>query len=228
MRRAQLQRSSHMPFREGKVTCTSCHNPHGTPIRKQLFRATVNENCYSCHAERRGPFLWEHPPVMENCANCHEAARLDQPAVAEDPDAEAVPGVPQRWPAPGVGIRKCHACRRQRNSRRVQQPGREPRLRQLPLQDSRVEPPVRELLHPLARKGGVTMTKQLVLTCTARAPARPRCRFRPGGLCRNRLRWRSRGASTTAPTPAPCRSATVSSGCRQRGLNTYDNHRNGL
>jgi DmsE family decaheme c-type cytochrome len=73
MRRAQLQRSSHMPFREGKVTCTSCHNPHGTPNPKQLIQATTNENCFSCHAERRGPFLWEHPPVMENCSNCHEA-----------------------------------------------------------------------------------------------------------------------------------------------------------
>jgi len=72
MRRAQLQRSSHMPYREGKVTCTSCHNPHGTPNPSQLIQSTINENCYSCHAERRGPFLWEHPPVMENCANCHE------------------------------------------------------------------------------------------------------------------------------------------------------------
>jgi DmsE family decaheme c-type cytochrome len=72
MRRAQLQRSSHMPFREGKVTCTSCHNPHGTPNPKQLIQSTVNQNCYSCHPERRGPFLWEHPPVVENCANCHE------------------------------------------------------------------------------------------------------------------------------------------------------------
>ena len=71
MRRAQLQRSSHMPFREGKVTCTSCHNPHGTANAKQLVQSTVNENCYSCHAERRGPFLWEHPPAVENCANCH-------------------------------------------------------------------------------------------------------------------------------------------------------------
>ena len=73
MRRAQLQRSSHMPFREGKVTCSSCHNPHGSPNPKQLIQASANDNCYSCHAERRGPFLWEHPPVMENCLNCHDA-----------------------------------------------------------------------------------------------------------------------------------------------------------
>jgi DmsE family decaheme c-type cytochrome len=79
MRRAQLQRSSHMPYREGKVTCTSCHNPHGTPNPSQLIQATVNENCYSCHTERRGPFLWEHPPVMENCLNCHEPHGSNNP-----------------------------------------------------------------------------------------------------------------------------------------------------
>jgi DmsE family decaheme c-type cytochrome len=79
MRRAQLQRSSHMPYREGKVTCTSCHNPHGSPNPSQLIQNTINENCYSCHAERRGPFLWEHPPVMENCANCHEAHGSSNP-----------------------------------------------------------------------------------------------------------------------------------------------------
>lgn len=79
MRRAQLQRSSHMPFREGKVTCSSCHNPHGSPNPKQLLEATVNENCYKCHAERRGPFLWEHPPVMENCLNCHDAHGSSNP-----------------------------------------------------------------------------------------------------------------------------------------------------
>jgi DmsE family decaheme c-type cytochrome len=68
-----------MPYREGKVTCTSCHNPHGTPNPKQLIQATTNENCLSCHTERRGPFLWEHPPVMENCANCHEAHGTNNP-----------------------------------------------------------------------------------------------------------------------------------------------------
>jgi predicted CXXCH cytochrome family protein len=79
MRRAQLQRSSHMPYREGKVTCTSCHNPHGSPNPSQLLQSSVNENCYSCHSERRGPFLWEHPPVMENCANCHDAHGSSNP-----------------------------------------------------------------------------------------------------------------------------------------------------
>ncbi|MEW6586492.1 MAG: cytochrome c3 family protein, partial [Nitrospirota bacterium] len=27
--------------------------------------------CYSCHAEKRGPYLWVHPPVEEDCLNCH-------------------------------------------------------------------------------------------------------------------------------------------------------------
>ncbi|MBI3940959.1 MAG: DmsE family decaheme c-type cytochrome [Acidobacteria bacterium] len=79
LRRAQVQRSSHMPFREGKITCSNCHNPHGTPNPALLKESTVNENCYQCHAERRGPFLWEHPPVMENCTNCHEAHGSSRP-----------------------------------------------------------------------------------------------------------------------------------------------------
>lgn len=71
-RRAQTMRSSHMPLREGKMTCSSCHNPHGTASEKLLKANSVNENCYSCHAEKRGPFLWEHAPVVESCSNCHE------------------------------------------------------------------------------------------------------------------------------------------------------------
>ncbi len=71
-REAQLMRSSHMPLAEGKLTCTSCHNPHGTPNPSQLIQKSVNENCYACHTERRGPFLWEHAPIMESCTNCHE------------------------------------------------------------------------------------------------------------------------------------------------------------
>jgi len=72
-KKGQLMRSSHMPLREGKMECTSCHNAHGTPNDKMLLQTSVNQNCYSCHAEKRGPFLWEHAPVRENCINCHDA-----------------------------------------------------------------------------------------------------------------------------------------------------------
>lgn len=69
---AQQQRNSHMPVREGKMTCTSCHNPHGTVTPALLRENSLNDTCYRCHAEKRGPFLWEHPPVLESCANCHD------------------------------------------------------------------------------------------------------------------------------------------------------------
>jgi DmsE family decaheme c-type cytochrome len=71
-RRAQLFRTSHMPLREGKVTCSDCHNPHGAFTKGLLRAESINENCYKCHAEKRGPFLFEHAPVRQNCLNCHD------------------------------------------------------------------------------------------------------------------------------------------------------------
>lgn len=72
-RQAQAFRSSHMPLREGKMTCSDCHNPHGSATEALLKTDTINETCYKCHAEKRGPFLFEHLPVRENCLNCHDA-----------------------------------------------------------------------------------------------------------------------------------------------------------
>ena len=69
--KAQLMKSSHHPIREGKITCTDCHNPHGTVAPKLISAGTINEKCFECHAEKRGPFLWEHKPVVEDCINCH-------------------------------------------------------------------------------------------------------------------------------------------------------------
>ncbi len=70
--RAQLMRPSHHPIREEKLVCTNCHNPHGTVTEKLISATTINNKCYECHAEKRGPFLWEHPPVRESCLNCHQ------------------------------------------------------------------------------------------------------------------------------------------------------------
>jgi len=62
---------SHHPIREGKVVCSDCHNPHGSPGPTLLKEVRVTDLCYTCHADKRGPLLWEHQPVREDCTNCH-------------------------------------------------------------------------------------------------------------------------------------------------------------
>jgi DmsE family decaheme c-type cytochrome len=59
------------PIDAGKVICSDCHNPHGSGGPRLLKKNTVTETCFACHAEKRGPFLWEHQPVNEDCTNCH-------------------------------------------------------------------------------------------------------------------------------------------------------------
>ncbi len=69
----KTQRTGHMPVREGKLECTSCHNPHGSTNVKLLKVGNwVNESCVSCHTEKRGPFLWEHAAGRESCISCHD------------------------------------------------------------------------------------------------------------------------------------------------------------
>lgn len=69
--RAQLMRPSHHPIPEGKMTCTDCHNVHGSAGPKLVKRDSTNDTCYTCHAEKRGPFVFGHEPVNEDCAICH-------------------------------------------------------------------------------------------------------------------------------------------------------------
>jgi DmsE family decaheme c-type cytochrome len=69
--KAMGNKQSHHPIKEGKVACVDCHNPHGELAEKMLKADSVNELCYKCHAEKRGPYMNEHPPVEENCLNCH-------------------------------------------------------------------------------------------------------------------------------------------------------------
>jgi DmsE family decaheme c-type cytochrome len=62
---------SHHPIKEGKMVCSDCHDPHGQAL-DNLKEETVNMVCYKCHAEKQGPFAYEHPPVTERCTICHE------------------------------------------------------------------------------------------------------------------------------------------------------------
>jgi DmsE family decaheme c-type cytochrome len=67
---AQFQLPSHHPLTEGKMKCAACHDGHGSN-EKNLREPTINLTCYRCHADKQGPFVWEHPPVSENCGICH-------------------------------------------------------------------------------------------------------------------------------------------------------------
>jgi len=71
--RAETFRPSSHPLRFGEMTCTDCHNPHDGANDFLLVRSTINDTCYLCHAEKRGPFLWEHAPVSEDCSLCHNS-----------------------------------------------------------------------------------------------------------------------------------------------------------
>jgi DmsE family decaheme c-type cytochrome len=82
----QQQRTQSMkpfahPVRQGKMACTSCHNPHGDTTEGLLARSNVNATCYDCHAEMRGPFLWEHAPAVEDCNSCHNPHGSNQPGM---------------------------------------------------------------------------------------------------------------------------------------------------
>lgn len=118
--RASLhQRSSH-PMRDGQMECTSCHNPHGTAGEKLIDQGSVNELCYSCHQNTRGPFLWEHSPVREDCLTCHRPHGSNYPQMLQarvtqlcqschqQGRHQTVPGVPASIWQGGKACLNCH------------------------------------------------------------------------------------------------------------------------
>jgi DmsE family decaheme c-type cytochrome len=69
--RAQANRPSHHPVPEGKMACSDCHNVHGSVGPKLVKRDSIVETCYTCHMEKRGPFVHSHEPVNDDCTHCH-------------------------------------------------------------------------------------------------------------------------------------------------------------
>ncbi len=79
-RRAEMHRLSTHPTKSGFITCSSCHASHGSSSqRASLQKDSVNETCYTCHAQFRGPFLWEHRSAQDDCTNCHNPHGTNNP-----------------------------------------------------------------------------------------------------------------------------------------------------
>ncbi len=71
---AQFQKPFHHRLPEEAMSCTDCHNPHGSirPAMLQTFAAN-EPGCFRCHGDKRGPFTFEHAPVrFDGCMACHE------------------------------------------------------------------------------------------------------------------------------------------------------------
>ena len=82
-KRSDTFKASSHPLRFGSMTCSSCHNPHDGNNDFLLQRSTVNQTCYLCHAEKRGPFLWEHAPASEDCTLCHQPHGSNHPSLLD-------------------------------------------------------------------------------------------------------------------------------------------------
>jgi len=83
--RAQFEMPSKHRVNEGFMQCTDCHNPHGSAGSSGFVTASAGggsamlqpafdneEPCLKCHADKRGPFVFEHASVkVEGCEGCH-------------------------------------------------------------------------------------------------------------------------------------------------------------
>jgi len=79
--KSQAMKPYSHPFRQGKMDCSGCHNTHGDDSGDLFARQTLNGTCYDCHAEKRGPYLWEHAPVAEDCSTCHDPHGSNNPGM---------------------------------------------------------------------------------------------------------------------------------------------------
>lgn len=80
-RRSDALKTSSHPLRFGSMTCSSCHDPHNGDNDFLLVESSTNDTCFTCHAEKRGPFLWEHAPAAEDCGICHRPHGSNHPAL---------------------------------------------------------------------------------------------------------------------------------------------------
>lgn len=114
---ARLGMPSHHPVKEGALSCMSCHEPHNG---KQTTLLSKNEQCFKCHQAIRGPKVFEHAPVVEDCTICHNPhgtpnrrlLQISQPMQCLQCHSMALTNHPLTGGSKvsGVALRNCTSC----------------------------------------------------------------------------------------------------------------------
>jgi DmsE family decaheme c-type cytochrome len=82
---------SHHPVPQKIILCIDCHRL-SEPLDRPLSSATVDVECFSCHAEYQGPFPYEHGATndytveKEGCIYCHDPHGSPNPRLLKQPD----------------------------------------------------------------------------------------------------------------------------------------------
>jgi DmsE family decaheme c-type cytochrome len=96
---ASVKAQFSMPFKhrvnEGAMDCTDCHNPHGAFAASWRMGSRPHmvdqkegneEPCLKCHADKRGPFVYEHASVrVDGCETCHMPHGSSNPKMLKRP-----------------------------------------------------------------------------------------------------------------------------------------------
>jgi DmsE family decaheme c-type cytochrome len=70
-KRSECSLFSGHPLGKGVMECTTCHDPHGSATGEPYRGADMKSLCVGCHANRVGPYTFEHGDLMADCGVCH-------------------------------------------------------------------------------------------------------------------------------------------------------------
>jgi len=75
---SDFRKPYHHRVLEGSISCLDCHSAHGKNNTEEarLSAAGLSELCARCHADKQGPFVFEHLAISRSengCLECHNA-----------------------------------------------------------------------------------------------------------------------------------------------------------
>jgi len=87
-KKAEFSLQYHHPVPEGKMSCVSCHDPHGKDINKSknVWLSRANDTCAQCHREQSRQHVFEHEALREGCTTCHNVHGSINPKMLTERD----------------------------------------------------------------------------------------------------------------------------------------------